>query len=148
MGAITYCVVRMTVPRFDPLNDLEVALAAAKAGTGTVDALIDRLQSSQIFLLLDRDPGPERARDDSALPLTLNNAQGQPVLAMFSAPERSISMTVAYPQFAFGIWVEFRWLLRLVSPGVGLVLNPGAVAGFEMPAEGVLSLQTELGINS
>lgn len=135
----------MTAPRFDPLNDLEVALAAAKAGTGTIDALIARLQDAQVFLLLDRDPGPEEARDESAQPLTLNNARGQPVLALFSAPERSISMTLAYPQFAFGVWVEFRWLLRLVRPGVGLVLNPGAVAGFEMPAEGVTALQAELG---
>lgn len=136
----------MTAPRFDPLNDLEVALAAAKAGTGTIDALIDRLQDSQVFLLLDRDPGPAGARDDSALPLTLNNARGLPVLALFSAPERSISMTLAYPQFSVGVWVEFRWLLRLVRPGVGLVLNPGAIAGFEMPAEAVSRLQVELAI--
>lgn len=136
----------MTAPRFDPLNDLEVALAAAKAGTGTIDALIDRLQDSQVFLLLDRDPGPAEARDDSALPLTLNNARGLPVLALFSAPERSISMTLAYPQFSVGVWVEFRWLLRLVRPGVGLVLNPGAIAGFEMPAEAVTRLQVELAI--
>lgn len=132
-------------PRFDPLNDLETALVAAKTGTGSIDALIDRLQASQVFLLLDRDPGPETARDESAQPLTLNNALGQPVLAMFSAPERSISMTMAYPQYGVGVWVGFPWLLRLVRPGVGLVLNPGAVAGFEMPAEGVLSLQAELG---
>lgn len=132
-------------PSFDPLNDLESALLDAKTGAGSIDALIDRLQSSQVFLLLDRDPGPEDARDESAQPLLLNNAQGQPVLALFSAPERSISMTVAWPQYAFGVWVEFRWLLRLVRPGVGLVLNPGAVAGFEMPAEGVLALQAELG---
>lgn len=136
----------MTAPRFDPLNDLEVALAAAKAGTGTIDALIDRLQDSQVFLLLDRDPGPAEARDDSALPLTLSNARGLPVLALFSAPERSISMTLAYPQLSVGVWVEFRWLLRLVRPGVGLVLNPGAIAGFEMPAEAVTRLQAELAI--
>lgn len=131
--------------RFDPLNDLETALVAAKTGAGSIDALIDRLQASQVFLLLDRDPGPEDARDESAQPLTLNNAQGLPVLAMFSAPERSISMTVAYPQYGVGVWVAFSWLLRLLRPGVGLVLNPGAVAGFEMPAEGVVSLQAELG---
>lgn len=132
-------------PSFDPLNDLESALLDARTGAGSIDALIERLKSSQVFLLLDRDPGPEEARDESAQPLLLNNAQGQPVLAMFSAPERSISMTLAWPQYAFGIWVEFRWLLRLVRPGVGLVLNPGAVAGFEMPADGVLALQAELG---
>lgn len=135
----------MTVPRFDPLNELETALVAAKTGAGSIDALIDRLQAAQVFLLLDRDPGPEAARDESAQPLTLNNAQGQPVLAMFSAPERSISMSLAYPQYGFGVWVAFSWLLRLVRPGVGLVLNPGAVAGFEMPAEGVVSLRAELG---
>lgn len=136
----------MTQPRFDPLNALESALLDAKTGAGTIDALIDCLQDAQVFLLLDRDPGPAEARDDSALPLTLNNAQGKPVLALFSAPERSISMTLAYPQFGFGVWVEFRWLLRLVRPGVGLVLNPGAVAGFEMPAEAVSILQVELAV--
>lgn len=134
----------MSQPVFAPLNDLEVALLAAKTGEGTIDALIDRLQQAPVFLLLDRDPGPEAARNEDARPLTLANAQGLPVLAMFSAPERSISMTLAWPGYAFGVWVEFRWLLRLVSPGVGLVLNPGAVAGFEMPADAVTQLQAEL----
>jgi hypothetical protein len=134
----------MNTPRFDPLNDLEIALLAAQTGEATIDALIERLKESPVFLLLDRDPGPEEARDEEAQPLLLNNGQGDPVLAMFSAPERSISMTVTFPGYAFGIWVEFPWLLRLVRPGVGLVLNPGAMAGFEMPAEAVLSLRTEL----
>ncbi|MCC2637713.1 MAG: hypothetical protein K0Q68_1432 [Moraxellaceae bacterium] len=135
----------MTTPSFDPLNDLETALLAAQTGEATIDALMERLKDSPVFLLLDRDPGPEDARDDDAQPLLLNNGQGEPVLAMFSAPERSISMTLAFPGYAFGVWVEFPMLLGLVAPGVGLVLNPGAVAGFEMPADAVVSLRAEVG---
>lgn len=134
----------MTTPRFDPLNALENALLDAQAGRLSTAGLIEQLLASQVFILLDRDPGPEDARDDEARPLLLSNAQGQPVLAMFSAPERAISMTVSFPQYGFGLQVEFRWLLRLVRPGVGLVMNPGAVAGFELPADTVLALQAEL----
>lgn len=135
----------MNTPRFDPLNDLETALLSAQRGELTIDALMDLLLESEVFILLDRDPGPESARDEDAVPLLLNNPQGQPVLAMFTAPERSISMTLAYPQYGFGVWAEFPWLLRLVRPGIGLVMNPGAVVGFEVPAESVLRLQEELG---
>lgn len=134
----------MTTPRFDPLNALENALLDAQAGRLSTAGLIEQLLASQVFILLDRDPGPEDARDDEARPLLLSNAQGQPVLAMFSAPERAISMAVSFPQYGFGLQVECRWLLRLVRPGVGLVMNPGAMAGFELPADTVLALQAEL----
>lgn len=134
----------MTSPRFDPLNPFESALLATQKGEQSIDELMAQLQDTQVFILLDRDPGPEDARDDNATPLLLNNAQGQSMLAMFTAPERSISMTLAFPQYGFGLWTDFRWLLRLVRPGIGLVMNPGALAGFEMPADAVARLQAEL----
>jgi hypothetical protein len=133
----------MTTPRFDPLNALETLLLAVQNGEQSTDVLLAQLLEAQVFLLLDRDPGPEEARADSAAPLLLNNPQGQPVLAVFTAPERAISMTLAFPQYAHGVTVGFRALLGFVRPGLGLVVNPGAVAGFELPAATVTRLQAE-----
>ncbi len=129
--------------RFDPLNDLETALLALRDRTLAVDAFMETLLKAQVFILLDRDPGPEDARDHSAAPLLLNNPAGLPVLAVFTAAERALSMSMAFPAYQHGLWTEFRWLLSLVRPGIGLVLNPGTLAGFEMPAEGVARLQAQ-----
>ncbi|MCD6059967.1 MAG: hypothetical protein K0S16_278 [Moraxellaceae bacterium] len=134
----------MTSTRFSPLNDLECGLLALQGGELSLADLLARLVGEQVFILLDRDPGPEEARDDKAAPLVLNNPQGLPVLAIFTAPERAISMTATFPQFAHGVWVEFAWLLRLVRPGFGIVMNPGTLAGFEMPPETVGRLQSGL----
>lgn len=127
--------------RFDPQNDLETALLALRERRLPLQDFLLSLQVAQVFILLDRDPGPEEARNHEAAPLVLNNPAGQPLLAVFTAAERALSMTLAFPAYQHGIWCDFRWLLALVRPGIGLVLNPGTLAGFEMPAEGVARLQ-------
>lgn len=126
-----------------PLNAFEVLFFAVREGRQGIAELLDQLLGTEVVILLDKDPEPGDLQEGRALPLVLNNPQGEPVLAMFTAAERSLPMALQFPQFGFGLPVMFRELLKVVRPGVGLVMNPGTALGFEMPAANVARMQQE-----
>jgi hypothetical protein len=116
---------------------------SAQVGATPIDAFIGSLLASQVFVLLDKDPGPSRNWDNSASPLVLHNQSGVPMLAVFTAPERSTGWPERIPGYTFGLLTDFRWLLKGITSGVGLVINPGSSVGLEMPATGVARLKAE-----
>lgn len=119
------------------LNPIEIRLLAVQAGTENVADFLDALLNAEVFILLDQDPKSDAGAAENALPLLLNNVHGKPVLAAFTAAERSIAMALEFPVFCFALPVALRKLLPTIRPGVGLVINPGTTMGLEMPAESV-----------
>lgn len=134
----------MSTDNLIPLNELENVLAAVRAGDAVVSSFMDTIVASDIFVLLDKDLGPEGKWDDSASPLVLKNHEGTPVIAMFTAPERAIAMASQFPAFGYGLIIRFAWVLARMSPGVGIVLNPGTLFGMEIPPAAVQGLQDDL----
>ncbi len=135
----------MKQEQFNPLNALETALQGLREGTTGSDVFFAQLLESPVFLLLDRELGEPESPDPEALPLVLNNAQQAPVLALFTAAERAIPISLELPAYAHGAWVSLRWVLSIMRPGLGLVLNPGCRVGLELPVATVASLQAEAG---
>ena len=134
----------MSTPDFTTaLNAFEEVLFAVVRRQRGLAELLDILLDSEVVILLDKDPGPDDLLEGRALPLLLGNPQGLPVLAAFSAPERSVPMALEFPAFGFALPVQFRELLKVLRPGVGLVINPGTNLGFEMPAKNVARMQQE-----
>lgn len=127
---------------FLPVNDLERALVEAQEGRLPVDSFLEALHASQVFILLDKDPGAS-GWDNSALPMVLNNQQGIPVLAVFSSPERSKIWTSRQPSFSYGMLTDFKWLLKGIASTVGVVLNPGESFGLELSPERVSNLKNK-----
>ena len=134
----------MNTDNLIPLNELETVLAAVRAGDAAVSSFMDALVDGDIFVLLDKDPGPEGKWEDAASPLVLKNHAGTPVIAMFTAPERAIAMASQFPAFGYGLIIRFAWVLARMSPGVGIVLNPGTLFGMEIPPAAVQGLQDDL----
>ena len=128
--------------QFEPVNDLEAHLLKAQLGRTPATEFLDQLLSSQVVVLLDKDPGPSGVWDNSVSPLILSNASGSPVLAMFTAPERSTSWYKQLPRFEFGLLVQFQWLLRGIASNVGVVINPGHSVGLELAPEAVADLKS------
>jgi hypothetical protein len=128
---------------FQPLNELESTLVQAQAGTVSAAEFLGKLSTSQVFVLLDKDPGPSASWDNSASPMVLSNGAGTPVLALFTAPERSDGWPARVPRFSFGLLTDFCWLLRGVAKGVGIVINPGHSVGLELSPERVAKLAFE-----
>jgi hypothetical protein len=114
----------------------------AQRGAVSINDFLASLVEAKVFVLLDKDPGPSGKWDNTASPLVLNSQGGVPMLAVFTAPERSSGWPLRFPQYSFGLLTDFRWLLRGVASGVGLVINPGSVVGLEMPPSGIEQLRT------
>ena len=114
-----------TQQNFVPVNDLETRLQQAQVGRIPASDFLDDLLSAQVVVLLDKDPGPSGVWDNSASPLVLSNTAGLPVLAMFTAPERSTAWHRQLPRFQFALATQFQWLLQGIANDVGVVLNPG-----------------------
>jgi len=130
-------------PKFEPQNELEHSLVQAQAGRLPVPELMRAFLTSQVFVLLDKDPGPSGKWDNSSSPMVLSNSTGSPLLAIFTSPERSSTWPTQLPQFAFGLLTNFSWLLKGIAPNVGIVVNPGSSVGMEIPPAGVQQLLAE-----
>jgi hypothetical protein len=115
----------------------------AQRGAISIGEFVKTLLGSQVFVLLDRDPGPSSVWNNTASPLVLNNQSGMPMLAIFTALERSADWSERIPDYSFGLLTDFRWLLKGIASGVGLVINPGSKVGLEMPAIGVWQMRAE-----
>lgn len=131
---------------FVPLNALEQALLDTQEGRLLPAALFEQLNSATVFILLDQAiPEGGSWRSDTGL-LVLNSQSGFPVIALFTAPERSIAWLAQAPAYPHGLQISFRWLLQGISAGVGLVLNPGAAVGVELPPSLVDKLRASAGL--
>ena len=126
---------------FTPLNALEQALLDTQHGRLLPAAFFQQLCDSQVFILIDKEIPEGGSWTPEIALLVLNSQSGFPVLAMFTAPERSLAWLQRAPAFQFGLQVDFRWLLQSIASGVGVVLNPGAVVGVELPPELVNKLK-------
>jgi hypothetical protein len=129
---------------FKPVNDLEVALVDAQERRLSVSDFLRLLSKSQVFVLLDKQIDADVTWDNSANSLILGNAEGVPMLAVFTSTERSSAWSAKFPQFAFGILTDFAWLLKGIQPTSGIIMNPGSAAGLEIPPWGIAQLKSDL----
>jgi len=133
----------VTEREFSPVNPLEHALIGAQQGTGSPSTFFDELIGSQVFVLLDKEVGPDGRWDPSISLCVLTNAAGGPVVAAFTAPERSSPWHHRLPQFQYGLLVSFTWLLQGLGPDVGVVFNPGHSVGVELAPEAINRLKQQ-----
>ncbi|WP_168798483.1 SseB family protein [Herbaspirillum sp. ST 5-3] len=128
---------------FKPINELEDCLVQAQEGKVSPSVFMDKLWTSQVLTLIDKDIDPAGVWDNTASPLILANRNGDSVMALFTALERSVEWPKRFPQFCFALLTNFSWLIKGVAPGVGIVVNPGSPAGLELSAERVQQMRTE-----
>jgi hypothetical protein len=133
----------MNEAAFSPLNPLEETLLQAQLGAAPASDFFSELLGSQVFVLLDKDLGPDGQWDPSINFCVLTNAAGAPVLAAFTAPERSAPWYQHLPQFQFGLSVGFAWLMQGLGPDVGVVINPGHGVGVELAPEAIARLRQQ-----
>lgn len=126
---------------FEPKNALEHQLAAAQAGDVGPEAFLDTLMVSDVFMpVRDDDQIKGFQRSTRALPLSVADEDGTPILIPFSSPERAKEFTRAYPGYEGGLLTEFTWVLSKMGGGYSIALDPGCEVGFDMPATLVAAL--------
>ncbi len=134
----------MTELDFTPTNALEQLLLDAQQGSGSSAGFFDALLDAPIFVLIDKELGPDGRWDPSINLCILTNADGAPMVAAFTAPERSAPWHERFPEFPFGLQVSFTWLLQGLGPDTGIVVNPGWPVGVELAAEAIARLKQDV----
>lgn len=123
---------------FVPVTELEHRLIDAQEGRISPDEFMGTLLDGQVFMpILDKHAIKGFQDSTKAVPLTLEDEQGRQILVLFSTPERAREFLKQYPGCGGGLVAETRWILERMGAGVGITLNPGWSAGFDIEAQAV-----------
>ncbi len=121
-----------------PLNDLEEKLARGEQpDANPVDVILSFLNNEVYIVSSDTIDGP----DAQVEPLVLANAAGEPVLAVFSHPSRVAEQYLAAAPNVLG--TQGSAIIGNLGEQLGMVINPGAVYGFEIDPEGVANIRRD-----
>lgn len=128
---------------FEPLNDLERALVAALQNQMPVATFVQTLLSAKVYVLTEKEIRPGEIWGHGATPMVLADSKKTPFLALFTAPERAEAWSKRQTTFGFGLSTEFAGLLQGLAPDLGIVINPGLPAGFELQPATVAQLKAQ-----
>ncbi|HEY1155950.1 MAG TPA: SseB family protein [Arthrobacter sp.] len=122
----------------NPLNDLEEKLATGgQADANPVDVILSFLNSEVYIISSDTVEGV----DSQVEPLVLANADGDPVLAVFSHPSRVDQQYLEAAPNVLG--TQGAAIIANLGDELGMVINPGAAYGFEINPEGVANIRRD-----
>lgn len=132
----------MTNDATAPRNALEALLLEMHAGRLDPYDFARQLMAQQVFMPVQDEKHRIAGFQSSirAQPLVAEDADGNRVLVLFSDPERSRGFLAGYPGYGGGILERFSWVLRRMSAGTGIALNPGHELGFDFDPEMVAML--------
>ncbi|MDJ0319229.1 SseB family protein [Pseudarthrobacter sp. PS3-L1] len=121
-----------------PLNELEEKLVqSGESESDPVDVILSFL-NSEVYLASEE--APENA-DANVEPLILSNADGDPVLAVFSHPSRVDEQFRAAAPNILG--TQGAAIIANIGDELGLVINPSAAFGFEINPEGIANIKRD-----
>ena len=121
-----------------PLNELEEQLARGEQpDANPVEVILSFLNNEVYIVSSDTIDGP----DSQVEPLVLANAAGEPVLAVFSHPSRVAEQFLAAAPNVLG--TQGSAIIGNLGDQLGMVINPGAVYGFEIDPEGVANIRRD-----
>lgn len=114
-------------------SELDALIRAVSEGTATREALLAALRVSKVAVPLSKglDHG---ALPPDARPMTLNAAEGFPVIATFTAVDKAAPWIKQQPSYANVLVADFAWALGWARPPFGIAVNPGYKYSFVMSA--------------
>jgi hypothetical protein len=122
----------------NPLNDLEEKLATGgQPDANPVDVILSFL-NSEVYII---SPDTVETEESQVEPLVLANADGDPVLAVFSHPSRVDQPYLEAAPNVLG--TQGAAIIANIGDELGLVINPGAAYGFEINPEGVANIRRD-----
>jgi len=126
----------MTLLSFTPETPIEHRILAAQKGELSGDALLREIAIANLYI-----PSKDEVHEDgSRLQPILLEMDGQPYLAVYTAPSRIPKGSAPYLLQAVG-----RYFFVRLPPGYGVMINPGFAAQMLVPAHGITALQQDLG---
>lgn len=110
----------------DRATELEYALADAGDGTAAATRFMHALSAAAIWILVDKDHSKSRHWDPDTSMLFVADEDGNPMLATFTSPDFATNWFTSFPDFAFGMQLDFNWILARLPEHAGLIVNPAS----------------------
>lgn len=123
------------------MNPLERDLAEAQQNPEAFPDFLDALLKSEVLMLSKRDVLDQKSPDDISALIIPGSAGGPGDLAVFTSPEMAHRVAATYPEYRYGIKIDFLWVLAHTAPGLGMTINPGWNLGMQIPDFGVLRMR-------
>lgn len=121
---------------FIPQNDLEEKLLQAQQGLLSEDDFMKALLDSQVFMpIYEKHRVSNLQTSDKIQALQVEDDNGEPVMILFSSPDRAKLFLMDYPGYGGGLLVELRWIFEKFGTGFGISLNPNWPVGIDLHAD-------------
>jgi hypothetical protein len=117
------------------MNAAEELLVKALAGELEGDAFIQQLMEVTLFMPIyekHQIGGLQSTPSDQAVPLTLDDEQGNKILILFTSPDRAKVFVRDFPGYGGGLLAEFKWILEKVGVGYSISINPDHEMGIDL----------------
>lgn len=117
------------------MNEAEELLVKALAGELEGDAFIQQLMEVTLFMPIyekHQIGGLQPTTSDQAVPLTLDDEQGNKILILFTSPERAKVFVRDFPGYGGGLLAEFKWILEKIGVGYSISINPDHEMGIDL----------------
>ena len=125
-----------------PENPLEHLLCAARDGKGSIEAFVDAMLQSQLFLPSEIEP-EETTEGAGFQPIVANVGDDTMVIACTSDTRTS---TLVNLELRSGVLVDGEWVIRMLPDGTGLWINPGWDASLMMRSSGMRGFKADRGL--
>ncbi len=118
--------------------EVREAIQLARQGRMPVKEMLGLLVAGNLFVPLAAPPEMNSEGIKSWKPATVKKGDGSQWLVAFTEAGMSSQFSQQNPSYSHGMSVAAHWVLRVVPPGHGLVVNIGSPESmFEWNAEGL-----------
>lgn len=117
-------------------NELEKSIVSAQQGIISAEQFLRELLDREVFMpIYEKQQIGGFQSSQTAVPLTIEDDEGQTLVVLFTSPERAKNFTCQYPGYEGGLLTEFKWVMGKIGGGMGVIINPDLDIGLELAAD-------------
>jgi hypothetical protein len=113
------------------------AIQEARAGRLSIGEMLSCLAEGSLVVPLAAPPKMAGQAVVAWEPCTISKPDGSQWLAAFTEQELASEFGKQAPAYSYGMSIGTRWLLDVLPPDHGIVINVGTTEGFEWSAAGI-----------
>ena len=110
----------------DCAADLEHAMAEFAADDFAERQFLQALSAASLWIVADKDHSASRQWHPDTSMLFLGDDDDSIMLAVFTSPRYVMPWCDRVPDFAYGVMLDFSWILARLPANAGLILNPAS----------------------
>jgi len=124
------------------------AIQQARAGRLTIGEMLTCLAKSSLFIPLAAPPKMVGEAVVAWEPCTISKPDRSQWLVAFTKQDLASEFCKQAPAYSYGMSIGTTWLLEVLPPDHGIVINVGTTQGFEWSAAGVAEYKARVQLHA